>query len=116
MTKKIKNISIRHMVFALLFLVFAGYVGFQARFLVLGPQVKILTPENGSEVSSSLVSIEGIAKNAAWISLNGRQIFTDRNGFWSEELSVSPGTSILTVKTRDRYGREAEKSVQVVVN
>ncbi len=115
MMNRIKNISIRHAAFVILFIVFAAYAGFQARFLVLGPQLKILTPENGSSVSS-LVNIEGIAKNAAWITLNGRQIFTDKNGFWSEELTISPGTSILTVKTRDRYGREAEKSVQVMVN
>lgn len=97
-------------------LVLAGYALFQARLLVLGPTFEVVSPENGSRVASSVISIEGIAKNIAWISLNGRQIFTDERGVWSEKLMVPQGASIMTVKTRDRFGREKEKSIQIVAN
>jgi hypothetical protein len=111
-----KEISIKHCLFVLLALVGTSYFLFQARFMVLGPMLEITYPKNGALVASSVVNIEGRARNIAWISLNGRQIFTDENGRWSEKMIVSPGTSIMTVKTKDRFGREAEKSVEIFAN
>ena len=98
-----------------LFLLLITYSLFQARFLILGPQVWITSPRDGSVVENPLIIIEGRAKNAAWISLNDRQIFTNENGVWEEKLLVSDGPSIMTVKARDRFGRETEKSVQIVL-
>lgn len=67
-------------------------------------------------VDNQLVTINGQAKNIAWISLNDRQIFTDEEGRWDEKLLVSPGLSIITLKARDRLGHKIEKSVQIVLN
>lgn len=110
------EISIKHFILAFVAIVAVSYFLFQARFMVAGPMVEIISPKNGSLVASSLVSIEGRAKNIAWISLNGRQIYTDESGLWSESLVVPPGTNIVTVKTRDRFGREAEKSIKIFAN
>lgn len=117
MIKIVRNeISLKHCLFMLLSVLGMSYFLFQARYMVLGPMVNITSPANGALVASSVVSIEGQAKNAAWISLNGRQIYTDEKGHWSESLVVSPGTSIMTVKTRDRFGREVEKSIHIYAN
>lgn len=106
----------RHWLLILLGLIFLGYIFYQARFLILGPRVWIEAPQDGEVVSSSVVTLSGRASNAAWLSLNGEQIFTDEEGFWSEKLIVSPGTSIMTVSVRDRFGRKSEKSVRIVFN
>ncbi len=90
------------------------YSSYQARFLIFGPQIWIDSPKDGHSLESSLVTIEGRAKNIAWISLNDRQIFTDEKGAWSEKLIVSDGISIMSVKARDRLGRETEKHLQIV--
>lgn len=109
-----RKFTTKHYALLCLFIILAGYALFQARFLVLGPRLKIVSPQDGSHVAGSVVHVEGIAKNIAWISLNGRQIFTDERGWWSEKLIVPSGISIMTVETRDRFGREREKSIQVV--
>lgn len=111
-----KEISIKHFLAALLAVAAVAYFLFQARFMVAGPMLEITSPQNGALVASSVVSIEGIAKNIAWISLNGRQIFTDESGHWAESLALPPGTNIMTVTTRDRFGREEEKTIQVYAN
>jgi hypothetical protein len=116
MTQGKVNFSIKHIAFLLLFIVAVGYVLFQARFVIFGPQVEISYPKHGSLVAASMLSVEGKATNISWISLNDRQIFTDEKGFWSEKLMLPPGVSIITVKTRDRFGREIERSVQVMAN
>ena len=100
----------------ILFVLLIAYSLYEARFLILGPQIWIDSPKDGEVAREPLVTIQGRAKNIAWISLNDRQIFTDEKGVWSEKLLVSEGVSIMTVSARDRFGREIQKSVQVVLN
>ena len=99
----------------ILFVLLVAYSLYEARFLILGPQIWIENPQNGQVVTEPLVVIQGRSRNIAWISLNDRQIFTDEKGEWSEKLIVSVGTSIMTVKAQDRLGRKTEKSLQVVL-
>ncbi len=100
----------------LLGILFVGYILFQARFLILGPQVWIEAPRDGEVLASPVVTISGRATNAAWISLNDSQIFTDEEGHWSEKLIAPHGTSIMTVRVRDRFGREEEQSITIIFN
>jgi hypothetical protein len=112
MTKR-PNFSSKQWLFVgFLSLVFL-YSLFQARFIILGPEIKISTPKNGASVPAGLVMIEGTAHNVAWITLDDRQIFTDEKGYWKEKLIASPGTSIITLKARDRFGRTKTKSVEI---
>ena len=99
----------------ILFILLIIYSLYQARALLAGPQISIENPQDGQMIENPLVIARGQSKNIAWISLNNRQIFTDEDGTWSEKLLVSPGISIMTVKVRDRFGRETEKSVQIVL-
>jgi hypothetical protein len=112
---KISRIKPRYAFSIIFFLIIAGYAIFQARVLLVGPQIWVTSPQDGSTVETSLVVIEGQAKNIAWISLNDRQIFIDEQGMWSEKLLVSEGISIMTVKARDRFGRETEKRIRIVL-
>jgi len=109
------SLSPKQMIFGCLGLLLVLYILFQARFLILGPQVSIHTPEDAQMVDDPLLTISGKASNIAWISLNDRQIYVDEEGFFSEKLLLSPGTSIITVNVRDRFGREHEESVRVIL-
>ena len=99
----------------ILLILLIAYSLYQARALLVGPQIWIGNPQDGDTVEDPLVIMEGQSKNIAWISLNDRQIFTNEKGEWSEKLLVSPGLSIMTRKARDRFGRKTEKSVQIVL-
>jgi len=112
-----KGMSIhpRYLILISLFVLLTFYSTFQARDFILGPQIWIDSPKNGQEVESSLVIMEGRSRNIAWISLNGRQIFTDETGKWSEKLIVSSGVSIMTVEARDHFGRVTTRSAQIVL-
>ena len=99
----------------ILFILLVAYSLFQARALIIGPKISIESPADGKTVDDPLVVISGQSKNIAWLSLNDHQIFTDEEGEWSEKLLVSPGISIMTVKARDRFGRETEESVRMVL-
>jgi hypothetical protein len=93
----------------------ALYTLFQARFLILGPQVKIDYPPDGFVATSSLMTISGTARNVTAISLDGRPIFLDQYGNFSEELLVPPDESTILIQARDRFGRETEKTARIAL-
>ncbi|MEK7589996.1 MAG: hypothetical protein AAB475_01960 [Patescibacteria group bacterium] len=99
---------------ALFVVIIFGYAFFQARDIVLGPIVEITGPENNASVENSLVEIIGKAKNISHISMNDKQIFTDDKGIFREKLLLSYGYNIITIKTSDRFGREAEKKLELI--
>ncbi|MFZ2484935.1 MAG: hypothetical protein WAW81_03290 [Minisyncoccia bacterium] len=113
---RVPKIQSKHILLIIFFALLVSYSLYQARFLILGPQVWIDSPQDGATVSDPLVTMNGRAKNVAWIRLNDRQIFTDEDGTWSEKLIVSEGLSIMTVRARDRFGRETEERITVILN
>jgi hypothetical protein len=116
MMKIHSKLSTRDWLYIGLGILFVIYVGFQTRYLIFGPQLSIETPEDGAVVHEPAVTISGKATNVAYISLNGRQIFTDEEGRWSEKLIVAEGVSIMTVRVRDRFGREKVENVRILLN
>lgn len=83
----------------------AGYVLFQARFLVAGPQI-VLTAEPATQHNVRTVTLSGTAHNITHLWLNDRQIFTDEAGHFEEALTLENGYTVTTLKARDRFGRE----------
>ncbi len=112
---KIINIKPKQALLIILFILLISYSLYQARALLVGPQVSITRPLDGDTVENSMITIEGKARNIAWISLNDRQIFTDEEGWWSEKLIVSSGISIMTVKARDHFNRTTEEKITIVL-
>jgi len=87
-----------------IFLILIGYTAFQARFLLLGPTVSFQN-EPESIQTQRQIYLEGTAKNIVEITLNGRQIYTDKTGYFKEALVLENGYTISTISVRDRYGR-----------
>lgn len=113
---RISEFSQKKLAFGLLLVLLTLYTLFQARFLLLGPQLTILEPLDGSTHPSGVLQLKGTAKNVAFISLNDRPIFLDSNGNWNEKLIAYNGLTVYTVKARDRFGRESAKTLTLLIN
>lgn len=90
-----------------LLLLAAWYLAFQARYLILGPQLS-LHPEPEVVQEDRVVELRGIARNVTALSVNGRPIATDPEGNFSEAVILENGYTVLKVEARDRYGRTTE--------
>ncbi len=88
-----------------LLLCFLGYTGYQARFLLAGPQVSVSTSEATSIHTERIVEVAGVAQNITRMSLNGRQIYTDETGHFAEAIVLENGYTTATLRAEDRYGR-----------
>lgn len=82
-----------------------AYVIFQARFLIIGPQIVLYDtlPERQNERQ---VILTGVASNISRLWLNERPIYTDPKGYFEEALILENGYTVATIKAEDRYGRE----------
>lgn len=63
---------------------------------------------------SPLTIVSGKAEKAIYLSLNGREIFIDKKGNFSESIAVLPGFSVITLSAEDKFGKTAEKKFEMV--
>ncbi len=101
--------------FVLVVLLIIGYGAFEARRLIAGPEITILSPIPGIATSSSMVAISGIAQNISFLTINDNPAFTDEQGHFFEVVSPPPGYAIFTVAATDRFGRRANVKVAIEV-
>lgn len=100
----------------LFFLLIAGYSIYQAYDFWSGPSLTINTPADGAVTTAPLIHISGSAQRIAHLSLNGRQIYTDPSGRFSEALLLAPGYNIITLAADDSFGRHTEQHLRVILN
>ncbi|MFA5651798.1 MAG: hypothetical protein WC933_00310 [Candidatus Paceibacterota bacterium] len=91
-----------------------GYTAYEIQRIIFGPRIEVLSPQNGSLISNSLTEVSGIAKNINSISLNDRKIFIDEQGNFKEEVLLSYGYNVITIKASDKFGRNTEKIIEVI--
>jgi len=90
-----------------------GYGLFQARNLIIGPQIRVIAPTNGENLTDPLITVTGSAVNITHISLNDRQIFVDKQGNFSEKLLVPAGYTIIKLAAQDKFGRSTQKLIEL---
>lgn len=96
-------------------LVVLAYSIFQAWKIVSGPVITIYSPANGTTYTEALIEIEGSAKNIAYLNLNGRPIFTDKNGYFREKVLLSNGYNIIKIDARDKFKTYTEKKLELIL-
>jgi hypothetical protein len=96
---------------AVLFVGISVFAFTKTKFLFKGVQI-VATVEQTTV--PAIARIIGNAKNATYISLNGREIFIDKNGNFSEPIALLPGLSVVTIDAQDKFGKTMEKRFELV--
>lgn len=94
-----------------LFLAIVVFAYAKTTFLVKGVEIKADIIKNSG---SSLVEVAGNAKNSTHLRLNGREIFIDKSGNFSEMVGLLPGLSIISIEAKDKFGKEDSKKFEIV--
>jgi hypothetical protein len=84
---------------------------FKMNFIING--VKITANVEHTD-SSPVATIVGKAPNAVYLSLNGREIFIDKDGSFREPIVLLDGLGVITLDAQDKFGKTAEKEFQIV--
>lgn len=97
-------------------LIIASYGLFEGYDFLAGPALIVETPTDGQIFTDPLIEIRGTSKRIAKIYLNGRQIFAEDDGKFSESLLLGYGYNIIEVKVQDQFGRHITKTLSLVLN
>jgi hypothetical protein len=94
---------------------FAAFGAYNGKNFLEGPKINVEFPSDRQTISNSYIEVKGSAKNISKITLNGRQIFTDKNGFFKENLLLASGYNIIQIEASDKFGRNITKQLQTVL-
>jgi len=98
----------------LLLTILLVYGIFQAQDLLEGPAIVITSPTNDTTVNAPLIRVTGNATRISSIELNDRDISVNKNGYFQEPVTLSPGHNIITVEATDRFGRTTTNTLNLV--
>ena len=92
---------------------FIGFFGYEKMsFIFRGVKIQAQIVQDGS---STLATVKGVAEKATHITLNGREIFIDKDGNFSESIAMLPGFSVVTLNAKDKFGKTSQKKFEVVL-
>lgn len=92
-------------------IIIAAYGLFEARRIIEGPMLTIVSPQDGSATSSPLVTVSGRVQNISFLTINDHTASADEQGIFVYRYSPPPGYTALTVAATDRFGRRVEQRV-----
>ncbi len=114
MSRRETKFYLKAILISLFLIILFGYSIFEIWNYATGPKLILSSPINGSVVSESLISINGIGKNTKEITLNNRAITIDEAGNFEEKILLSYGYNILEIKAEDRFGKQTGQKLQIV--
>lgn len=88
------------------------YGHFQARFFLAGPLIELEPLETVQ--TERVAVIRGRAENITEITLNGKSIYTDEAGNFTDEIILPDGYTIMTIRAADRFGRTTSLEKELV--
>lgn len=92
-------------------LLIVGYGLFEARRIIAGPSIVILSPKDGSATSSAVVTLVGQVQNISFLTINDKAATALEDGTFVYRYSPPVGYTALTVAATDRFGRRVEKRI-----
>jgi len=95
----------------MLFVIIGIFSYMKMSFILRGVQIEAVIERTDN---SPVTTITGNAKNATFISLNGREIFIDKKGNFYESIALIDGYSVITIDAKDKLGNSKEKKFEIV--
>jgi hypothetical protein len=97
---------LRIVIIVLFFLFIFTYGFFRAKDVIFGVKIRDVNIVDGTKYTENPVTIEGNARNAIHLLLNGREIFIDSDGNFRETIALLSGYNIIEIYAKDKFGKE----------
>ncbi len=94
---------------------FLGLCIWQVVAIGITPTVRVTSPKSGDKVSGRLVEVTGSATPGSEVLINGQIVYAGSDGKFSGSLSFMPGTQIVTVSAKSRFGKVKSQTISFVV-
>ena len=101
-------------VFSLFFLFIVIYAFGRSHDLIFGVKIKNVNIADGVKMTNAVLEVNGNAKNATNLTLNGREISIDETGNFKETIALLSGYNIVNIKAIDKFGYIDEKNYKLI--
>ena len=91
---------------ALLLVGFFSYIGFQVNHIIQSPQLVIDSPSDNLITSRQVVEIKGQVESESHLTVNGQDVYADKNGNFNEVIGLQPGINFISFSAKKKYSRE----------
>ncbi|MDP3741061.1 MAG: DUF4115 domain-containing protein [bacterium] len=91
-----------------------SYLYFQVSSLKRPPHLDVASPHENLTVNSAVLVVEGKTESGSNVYLNNQAIVVDAHGEFRENLSLAPGSNVLTIKATNRFGQSSEVTRQII--
>jgi cytoskeleton protein RodZ len=89
------------------------YLAFGAWHTFLPPELTLVSPAADLVSSSSALTVRGLTKPGAKVTINGELVQVSEAGYFSAPLSLTPGLNSITVVAQKAYSRPSTVARQV---
>lgn len=109
-----RQVTILKMISLALIMVFiTGYAYSKTIDVIRGPEIIVHSPSIGYSTTDNLIQIKGQALRIAKLYLDGKQIYTDDLGNFTESLLLPKGYSTLNLEATDIFNRKTSHNIPV---
>src|SRR3989338_2602175 len=115
MREKVRS-YIKILTIVVVLVVIISYAYFETRELINGPEIDIKYPMDGLSVNQEIINITGKTKNASQLSLNGRPVFIDSAGNFSEKITLVMGYNSIFIEAKDRLGKTKFSNLNLILS
>ncbi len=111
----LRQFSFKTLATIIFFLAIGGYAYSNSRDVLSDPEIIITLPANGATVENPNQKISGQALRINSLFLNGRQIRTDKEGNFNEELLLSYGYNVIDIRGEGKFGGNVKQTLELVL-
>jgi hypothetical protein len=101
--------------FFVFFILIVIYVIFSSRDLIWGVRIRNVNIVDGVSVTDNIMKINGNAKNAIKLTLDGREISVDERGNFNETIALLSGYNIINIRAQDKFENIDEKNYKLIL-
>lgn len=101
----IRTASIATIILAVL-----GYLVLQVRQILEPPDLTVYNPTNGEITEIKQLAVRGQTDKEVTVMINGKEIFNNEQGVFTETIDLKPGVNTITVSAKRRHGKEAAET------
>jgi len=99
----------------LLVVLFIGFIVFQYRSAFLSPVLSVVSPTDGAVLSQDNIIVRGTTDSEASLSINNEAVAINNKGEFIKKLALFPGKEEITIKSKNRFGKETIVVREIVI-
>lgn len=106
---------LRNTITGIMIVAFFIYIGFYLKTSLSAPEIEIIEPAENLITGSDIVTVIGKTDIKTQISINGRSVLSDENGFFKELVNLKKGINIITIDAQKKHGVKKTIERQILV-